>query len=46
MTTEAAFEIWKNMNPMQRADVMAEVGYMKSITKRLRLCIAHIQAAA
>jgi hypothetical protein len=46
MTTQSALNIWNNMNPTQRADVMEKVGYMKSITKRFRLCIEHIQAAA
>lgn len=46
MTQAAALNIWNEMNFMERAAVMEKVGYMKSITKRFRLCIAHIQAAA
>lgn len=44
MTTEAATTIWNQMNPMQRYKVMARVGYMKSITKRQRACIALIKS--
>lgn len=40
MTTEAATTIWNQMNPMQRYEVMQRVGYMKSMTKRQRACIA------
>lgn len=43
MTQAAALEIWNQMTPMQRYAVMEEVGYMKSITKRLRACISLIQ---
>ena len=43
MTTAAAVTIWNEMNPMQRYEIMQRVGYMKSITKRQRACIALIQ---
>lgn len=46
MTTEAAVEIWNQMTPMQRYEVMSFVGYMKSVTKRYRACIAAIRSGA
>jgi len=44
MTQAAALKIWEEMTPMERLDVMNAVGYVKSVTKRFRMCIAHIQA--
>lgn len=43
MTYEAATNAWNKMTPMQRLAVMESVGYMKSITKRQRACIALLQ---
>ena len=46
MTQATALKIWEEMTPIQRLSIMDQVGYVKSITKRFRLCIAHIQATA
>lgn len=43
MTQAAATAKWNDMNPMQRYAVMERVGYMKSMTKRQRACIALLQ---
>ena len=43
MTNAAAVTIWNEMNPMQRYEIMQRVGYMKSMTKYHRACIALIQ---
>ena len=46
MTQDAAVAKWVAMDWMQRLSIMDQVGYVKSPTKRYRLCIAHIQATA
>jgi hypothetical protein len=45
LTQDEALAIWHNMTPFQRADLMSEVGYVKSVPKYLRLCIKHIRVA-
>lgn len=40
--TDAALEIWNQMTPMQRYEVMRRVGQIKSVNKRFRACIALI----
>lgn len=44
MTTESATQTWYAMTAMQRYEVMQRVGYMKSMTKRQRACIALIKS--
>ena len=39
---EAATEMFNQMNPMQRYEVMQMVPYVKSIVKRQRMVIAYI----
>ncbi len=43
MTFEAALDIWNNMPPLKRYEVMQKVGYMKSLAKWNRACVAFIQ---
>jgi len=43
MTYEAAHQVWTDMTAMERYAIMEKVGYMKSMTKRLRACVAFIQ---
>lgn len=42
--TELATEMFNEMNPMQRYEVMQMVPYVKSIVKRHRMVIAYIAA--
>jgi hypothetical protein len=43
MTFEAALDAWNAMTPMARYAVMQRVGYMKSLAKWNRACVALIQ---
>lgn len=43
MTQFEAVTMWNEMSPMKRYEIMQKVGYMKSVTKRYRACIALLQ---
>ena len=37
-------EIWNNMHPMHRLEVMQNTPYVKNINKRFKMCLAYIKA--